>query len=134
MPTYYLLLRKLNDLRWIFVILLVSGIPGFFFCRSTDFYTSYGMLLGLTFGALFEKRYVKFENTRKPLFLILRLIGGIAVYFAMNTVLKLPFSSEFLASAVFPAFLVRTLRYAVVIFTVLGIYPLLFRLEKKFTR
>ena len=128
-------LSKKIQREWVLhLILLIIGLPGFFYCTTTDFYSSYGMLLGLMFGALFEKRFVKFENTRKPLFLVLRLIGGIAIYFALNTVLKLPFSSEFRNAATLPSFLVRTLRYAIVIFTVLGLYPILFRLEKKLAK
>ena len=128
-------LSKKIQREWVLhLILLIIGLPGFFYCTTTDFYSSYGMLLGLMFGALFEKRFVKFENTRKPLFLVLRLIGGIAIYFALNTVLKLPFSSEFRNAATLPSFLVRTLRYAIVIFTVLGLYPMLFRLEKKLAK
>ena len=62
---------------------------------------------------------------------MLRVLGGVAVFFGLNTLLKLPFSKEFLESGTLAAYLVRTLRYAVVIFVDMGVYPLVFRLTGK---
>ena len=63
------------------------------------------------------------------------LLGvGVAVFFGLNTVLKLPFSSDFLNSGTMAAFLVRTVRYALVIFADMGVYPLLFRVTGKWFR
>ena len=56
----------------------------------------------------------------------LRMVGGFAVYFGLNTLLKLPFSKEFLEQPVMAAFLVRTVRYAIVVFVMLAVYPMLF--------
>ena len=60
-----------------------------------------------------------------------KVIGGAALYFAVNTVLKMPFSSAFLDSGTVAAHLVRVLRYAVVIFVTVGVYPMLFKLTAK---
>ena len=44
----------------------------------------------------------------------------------------MPFSPEFLESASFAAYLVRALRYAVILFVDIALYPLLFdRIGKK---
>ena len=112
-------------------ILLLTALPGFFYCTSSDYYTSFGMLLGFALAEPFEERYVRFENTRSPVRAVLRVIGGAAVYFALNTVLKLPFSSAFLDSGTLAAHLVRSARYAVVVFTVIALYPMLFKLTAK---
>lgn len=112
-------------------ILLLTALPGFFYCTSSDYYTSFGMLLGFALAEPFEERYVRFENTRSPVRAVLRVIGGAAVYFALNTVLKLPFSSAFLDSGTLAAHLVRSARYAVVVFAVIALYPMLFRLTAK---
>jgi hypothetical protein len=37
---------KVRDLRAACLIYLVLAIPGFFFCRSNDYFTSVGLLLG----------------------------------------------------------------------------------------
>ena len=126
------LVQKKVKRRWLlYLILLMTALPGFFYCKSTDFYSSYGMMLGMALGEAFEKHFVNFENTRNPFFMILRLLIGCALFFGLNTVLKMPFSKEFLNAPTIASFLVRTARYAFVIFFLLGIYPLAFRVEKK---
>ena len=89
-----------------------------------------GWVLGLA-GAgiclLLEKK-VKNEWIRH---LILLLVGAFALYFILNTLLKLPFSKEFLAGGTLAAFLVRAARYAVIIFVIIGVYPKVFPLFEK---
>ena len=120
------LLKILPDSRWLYVILLVSGLPGFFFCKSTDFYTSYGLILGSALAFMFERKYVQFKNAKSYWFALLRLFGGFAVFAGLSTLLKLPFSKEMLESATTASFLLRTVRYAVTAFVMLGVYPLCF--------
>lgn len=118
--------------RWLFyVLLLLLSVPGFFYCTSNDYYTSFGMLLGFCLAEPFEERYIRFRNTSNLLRCILRTIGGAALYFGLNEALKLPFPSEILEAGNFTAHLIRTLRYTAVIFTVIGVYPALFRLTGK---
>jgi undecaprenyl-diphosphatase len=126
-----LLRAKIKSSALFYAILIIATLPGFFYCKSDDYFTSFGMLIGTFAGIEFEKKYVRFENTRKPLFCALRLIGGIAVYFGVSTVLKLPFGSEFLHSGTAAAHLVRAARYAVTMFCCVGAYPLIFKIEKK---
>ncbi len=121
------LCRRIRDRRILFALLLLLTLPGFFYCRSDDYFTSFGMLLGFMAAIGFEERYVRFENTRAPLRCILRIVGGVAVYFGLNTLLKLPFSGAFLDSGTPAAHAVRTLRYAVVIFADIALYPALFK-------
>ena len=49
----------------------------------------------------------------------------------MYSLLKLPFSKDFLAGGTMAALLVRTARYAVIIFVIIGIYPKAFPLFEK---
>ena len=74
---------------------------------------------------------MKFEATRKILPAILRIAGGTILYFVLNTLLKLPFSDAFLDSATMPAFLVRSMRYAIILFVLLAVYPMIFNRMKK---
>ena len=122
--------QRFHNQRLFYGLLLLLGLPGFFYCKSSDFFTGNGMLVGFVLGVAFEEKYVNFENTRSPLRSVLRVLGGVAVFFGLNTLLKLPFSKDFLENGTMAAYLVRTLRYAVVIFVDLGVYPLVFRLTK----
>lgn len=125
-------LRRSIKNRWLFyAILLVTSVPGFFFCKSNDYFSSFGMLVGFLVAEPFEERFVKFENTSNIFRCILRTIGGGLIYFGLETALKLPFPKELLNAGTLVSQLIRVLRYAVVIFTVVGVYPMLFRLTGK---
>ena len=122
-------LRRKLPKRWMFnTALLILTLPGFFYCTSNDYFSAFGMLVGFLLAEPFEERFVKFENTSNLLRCVLRTVGGAAIYFGLNEVLKLPFPRELLNGSGFAAYLVRTLRYAVVIFVVVGVYPMVFRL------
>ena len=126
--------RRVKSTLALYGILLVTAIPGFFYCKSTDYFTSMGLMIGFMGGMLLDDRRVHFENTRKPVWMALRVLGGLAIYFVLNTVLKLPFSKAFLSSGSAAALMVRFARYAVIAFVDFGVYPMLFRLEKRFER
>ncbi|MBQ7532928.1 MAG: hypothetical protein IJT45_04435, partial [Bacteroidales bacterium] len=74
---------------------------------------------------------VHYEDTRKPLFMVTRLLGGLAVYLVLNAVLKMPFSKEFLTDGSTAALMVRCIRYAIIAFVDFGVYPMLFKFEKR---
>ena len=107
----------------IFFILL---LPGFVYCQTNDYYTAMGCLAGFFLAVWFEERFVRFENTRSIPKMILRVVGGLIVYLVLNQLLKLPFSSDFLASATLLSHTVRFVRYTVDIFVMFGVYPLVF--------
>lgn len=118
--------------RWAFyAVLVLVSVPGWFFCKSTDYYTGFGFLIGFILATEFEQRFVKFETTRNVLRWILRLLLGIGVYFVMNTLLKMPFGSDFLDSGTTLALAVRAIRYCIITFVIIGVYPLVFRLGDK---
>ena len=126
-----LMQKRLNNTLALYGILLATAVPGFFFCKSADYFTSMGLLIGFMGGTLLEDRRVRFENTRKPVWMVARVLGGLVVYFALNTALKLPFPKDFLSSGSTASLLVRCARYAVVSFVDFGVYPALFRLESR---
>lgn len=100
-----LLQKRIRNTLALYGILAVTAIPGFFYCRSADYFTSTGLMIGFMAGTLLDDRYVHFENTRKPIWMVVRVLGGLAVYLALNTALKLPFSKEFLADSSMAALL-----------------------------
>lgn len=123
--------EKLNNDRLLYLILAIIGLPGFFYCTSNDYYSGYGMMLGCFAGFLFEEKKVNFDNTNNPVRVILRAVGGGALFIGLNTVFKLPFSQELLENGTLTAHLIRTIRYAVVVFIAVGIYPMLFKYTAK---
>ena len=74
-------------------------------------------------GTLLDDYCVHFEDTRKPLFMISRLLGGLTVYLVLNKLLKMPFSNEFLSDGSIASMMVRCARYAIVAFVDFGVYP-----------
>ncbi|MBR4461122.1 MAG: phosphatase PAP2 family protein [Erysipelotrichaceae bacterium] len=113
------------------LILLATTLPGLFYVSTDDYYTSLGLLVGVIVAIPFEQKYVKYEDTRNIPAMILRTLGGFALYFGLNTLLKMPFSSDFLESETLIAFLVRTARYAIIMFVIVGVYPKVFPLFEK---
>ena len=114
--------KKLQNENLFYWILVITALPGVYYCRSEDYFTALGLLIGFVLAIKFEERYVKFENTREPLRIVLRLIGGGVIYFAFNFVLK----------RVLPAGdVVRVLRYTAVTFVMMGVYPMAFRVLKR---
>ena len=117
-----------EEKRWLMYLIIFSiSCIGLLYCKTSDYFTSLGLMGGAFLAFEFEKRYVKFENTRKPLVCVIRILLGGIVYLGLNTLLKVPFSSEFLSSGTFAAGLVRTVRYLIVAFVTVGVYPLTFR-------
>lgn len=126
------LLQKKVSREWVrYAIMLALALPGIIWCRSRDYYSALGLLIGAALAFPYETKYVKFRDTRNPWAMILRVIGAFAVYYALNTLLKLPFSKEFLDNGSIAAGLVRTARYAVVLFVALAFYPKVFPVLEK---
>ncbi|MBE6004943.1 MAG: phosphatase PAP2 family protein [Lachnospiraceae bacterium] len=126
----HILQTRVKSTIRLYGILLVITLPGFFYCRTEDYFTSMGLMLGFMGGTLLDDRFVHFENTKKPLFMVMRVLGGLVVYLVINTLLKLPFSKEFLSDGSTAALMIRCARYAIVSFVAFGGYPMAFRFEK----
>ena len=126
------LLERFVQKEWIrHLILLVATLPGVFFVRTEDYFTSLGLMIGAVAAIPFERRFVNYRDTRRIPAMILRAVCAFAIYFGLNTLLKLPFSESFLDSAGLGAMLVRTCRYAIIMFVIMGIYPKVFPLFEK---
>ena len=120
-------LQKKVQRKWILHLLLfVTALPGMLYCKTADYYTCVGLMAGLFLAIAFEEKYVHFENTKNPAECAVRILGGFAVYALSNVLLKVPFSKEFLSSGTTAAFMVRFVRYIIVGFVTLGVYPMVF--------
>ena len=47
-------LQRLLPRKLLYLLVLLSGVPGWFWCRSTDFYSAFGLLLGFVLAVPFE--------------------------------------------------------------------------------
>ena len=123
-------LQKKIEERWkLHLSIFLISLVGVFHCRTTDYFDSLGVMAGFFLALPFEERYVNFRGTKEPIRIALRLAGGAGIYLVLNTLLKLPFDPAFLASPLLSAFLIRSLRYAIILFVVMGVYPMAFRKE-----
>lgn len=122
-------LQKKVEKKWVlYLVLIVLSASGWFYCRSNDYFNGFGMMTGFFAGVLFEHKFVRFKETRTWYRMILRVAVGGGLFLALNSLLKLPFPKELLESATMPQYIIRFLRYAVVVFLLTGVYPLSFRL------
>lgn len=118
---------------WLYGGMLLIGFVGFFYCTTSDFFTSYGILLGFVGGIFFEENFTKFENTRVWWRIVLRVLVGGALFLGLNEGLKA------VIGVIFPNYqqmiwferIFRTIRYAFVVLIVIGVYPLLFAQTEK---
>ena len=118
---------------YIYGAILIVGLAGFFYCTTSDFFTAYGIAAGFMTGMLFEEKVTKFQNTRTWWRIVLRVLVGGALYLGINSALK------GIVGAIYPDYednvwferIFRVLRYAVIVFLLLGVYPLLFAQTEK---
>ncbi len=113
------------------LIVLAVTLPGIFWCNSRDYFSALGILIALVIVFPYEKKYVNFQDTRNTWAMILRVAGAFAVYYVLNTLLKLPFSKEFLNNGTLGSNLIRSARYGIILFLAIGVYPRLFPLFEK---
>lgn len=128
---YLTLEKKIRNVLTLRLILLATTLPGLLYVRTDDYFTALGLMSGLVAAFSFEEKFVNFQDTRNLFAKILRIVGGVLLFFALSSLLKKPFSSEFLTGGSMAAFLVRTARYALTAFLVLGVYPMAFPLFEK---
>ena len=119
--------RTVKHQERLYLVLAVCFLPGFFICKTNDFFTCYGILCGFFAARILDERVIRFESTRNVRAAVLRLAIGFALFGILNVALKLPFSDEFLHSATTGQFLFRTVRYFLISFVMLGLYPAAFR-------
>ncbi len=130
-----LLVSSVKNTNILYLLLIAVGIGGCFVGKSNDYYSALGIAFGFIAGFIFEEKFVHFENSEKLLLMLLRTAGGLLVFVVLDKLLKLPFPESLLSSSTPLQFLIRTVRYTLVSFVMIGVYPLSFRfIEKKLFR
>ena len=83
-------------------------------------------MVGFFAADLFERRFVRFDNTKNVWRAVVRLAGGLVVFLSIITVIKLPFGSLAEGAGAIP-YAIRMARYFIGTFAVMGLYPMLFK-------
>lgn len=123
-------LQKKIQVKWkLYLLMTILTVPGCFYCTSNDYFTCFGMMLGFFSASLFEEKYIQFENTKDVKKSVLRVVAGLVVFLVANVVLKVIFG---LIDIVEMANLLRVIRYGLLVFLTMGVYPLVFRLKRIF--
>ncbi|MDY3829329.1 MAG: phosphatase PAP2 family protein [Erysipelotrichaceae bacterium] len=95
---------------------------GMFYCDSSDYYSAYGLYLGLFVSDIFEKKYVNFTISQNKKVNLYRFIGAIILFVVLNLAIKFLFDFVNFYQMIF-----RTVRYFILIFIIMGVYPLFFK-------
>ncbi len=122
--------RRMKRPGLFYAALIPIGALGMLYCTTGDYFSSFGMVVGFVFGTRFEEKYVRFENTQRPAAVLLRTLAGGGLFFILNGSLRFLLGGLFLAGTM-GALLMRFVRYALVVFLLVGVYPYAFRLEEK---
>lgn len=127
--------KKIKNTKLLYLLILAMSVPGIFFSTLEDYFSLLGLMIGFLAGTLYEQKYVHFENTRVWWRMVLRMVVGAAVFLGVSEGIKLLFDADYLTTVTLGAHMVRTGRYALACFVVMGPYPMLFRiLDKKSVR
>jgi membrane-associated phospholipid phosphatase len=124
-------LPKIKNKYILYIIFGLIGFLGMFYCTTDDYFSNYGIYIGFCTGMLFEEKAVRFENTKSVPLIAVRTVCGGLVFFALNVILKLVLGGVFTEGS-FGYMILRTVRYAVAVFPVIGVYPALFRPVESF--
>jgi len=116
------LYKKISNKYFLYAITLLIFAPGFFFCTTEDFFTSYGLMAGLFAGIIFEEKFVNFSLDVCWWKKIVRLFFALAIMLLTKELLKIPFDLICQDSMY-----LRTIRYAIATFFTTGFYPMLFK-------
>ena len=115
------------DKKKLYLILVCFLSIGFAYCKSNDFYQTYGITIGFLASNLFDEKYVDFKNTKNFIKMLVRVAFSAGVFFGCSSLLKMPFSSELLNSTTMTAYLIRAIRYAISTFVGFGLCPMLYK-------
>lgn len=121
--------KKIRSYPVLMAIFAFLTLPGWWVCRSDDFFAAYGLMIGCFAAFWAEETFVRFENTTNIFRNALRLIGGIAAFFLLDRGLKLAFS--LVPASMTLSHILRAGRYAITSFVTVGLYPLTFRKTKR---
>ena len=114
--------NKLSNKK-IYMIVILVGFIGMFFCKSDDYFSSYGILLAFIISMHIDDKYIGFKNTKSITRSIFRiLLAGVTFYF-ISEALKVLFTNV----DGYLSYICILLRYFISTLIGLGLTPLLYK-------
>ena len=114
----YKLYNRFENKMLLYVITFIVFIPALTFEHSADFIKGMGTYLGFVIGMYIEKKYVNFSIEGSTTVKVIRVLLGILILLVLQVGLKAIFPSETIFSFI---------RYALISFVGIGIYPMIFK-------
>lgn len=114
----YKLYNTFENKMLLYVITFIVFIPALTFAHSADFIKGMGTYLGFVIGMYIEKKYVNFSIEGSTTVKVIRVLLGILILLVLQVGLKAIFPSETIFSFI---------RYALISFVGIGIYPMIFK-------
>lgn len=108
----------------VYVTTFVLFLPFVLILNTADLYKTYGLLIGFIFALLFEHKYVRFEihnNLKKN---CVRVVLGLLLMLSVQLGFKVIFN--FSIFSFIPSNVLDMIRYTLITFLGLGVYPILF--------
>lgn len=115
-------LQEKLEKKKLYLCLFLFFSLGFIFCKSIDYFSSFGVMSGFFVADLFDEKYVNFKNTRNAVKIILRLILAAISFLSISELLKL----VFVDNGDFISFVLRWIRYFIATFVTGGLCPILY--------
>ena len=114
----YKLFNKVNNKIALYFITFIIFIPALLYAHSADFIKGMGTFLGFALGIYVEKKYVNFSVEGKSINKILRVVIGLAILILLKVGLKVVFPNKLVF---------HFLRYFIIVFFGIGLYPAIFK-------
>lgn len=113
-------------LHKVYIIVVIIALPITLILGSEGLFKGYGILAGVIFAVMYEKKYVNFSLDVSKGKKVIRFVVGISVMLSLQVGLKLLYS-PFLDEGTYLFDILSSIRYFTLTFIGLGIYPKLFK-------
>ena len=122
------LFYQLSDkqLFYLNIGVLVFFLPFLLIYGDESFFKGYGLMVGFTFAMMFEKKYVNFSLNVSTLKKVIRVVSGLLVMVSIQLGLGIVFDL-FAEEGTMLLHILDLVRYGLIAFVGLGLYPLLFQ-------
>ncbi len=124
----YQVFSRLNQtsLHRLYLVIAIVLLPFVFILQDESFYKAYGSILGFVIAMLYEKRYVNFSLNVSIIKKVIRVISGLVIMILIKIGFK-EFYSLFVEDGTTLFWYFDLLRYFLISFIGLGLYPQLFK-------
>ena len=120
-------LQEKIEKKKLYLLISIISLVGFLFCKSNDFFSSYGIIIGFFIADLFENKYVNFEKTDNLIRTIARIALAAVVFLSLCEGLKMIVPQSFQESATLLSYAFRSFRYAIGTFASCGLTPIVYK-------